>query len=72
MLEQNNQELVDQLSNGNALPVRRDEYGNLPFCFMKSESLYWVFVDIKQYQEQDQRQPKGRSVGLSFRLMPGL
>lgn len=46
MLELNKQELVDQLSNGNALPDRRDEYGNLPLRFMKSESLYWVFKSV--------------------------
>lgn len=70
MLEKN--ELISRLSNGTTLPDRRDAYDNLPFRFMKSESLYWVFEDVQYYQEQDQRQPKGRSVGLSFRVLSGL
>ncbi len=39
---------------------------------MKSESLYWVFESVQYYQEQDQRQPEGRSVGVSFRVLSGL
>ena len=66
------QELLSHLSSGDVLPDRRDEYDNLPFRFMKSESLYWVFENVQYYQEQDQRQPKGRSVGLSFRVLSGL
>lgn len=64
--------LIDRLSDDVALPDLREKYPHLPFRLLKSESLYWVFDGVQYYQEQDQRQPKGRSVGLSFRLMRGL
>ncbi len=50
----------------------RARFGPLPFNLMKSEALLWVFTDVGYWQEITRREFRGRSLGLSIRVMPGV
>lgn len=46
--------------------------GNLPFRFMKSEHLIYVFPAVRYYEQRTKREFKGRSAGTSVRVMKGV
>ena len=44
----------------------------LPFNLQKSESLVWLFKDVKYYEERVKRSYVGRSQGVSIRIAKGM
>jgi hypothetical protein len=46
--------------------------GSLPFMIGKDEKILWVFRDVELVEQKVQREFRGRSHGLSFRVMKGV
>jgi hypothetical protein len=54
------------------VPTRAKVDGNLPFNFLKTESLVWVFHDVRYIESRVSRQYVGGSRGVSVRVMKGV
>jgi hypothetical protein len=54
------------------IPERVKISGPLPFNFQKSESLVWLFQNVKYYEEKYKRKYVGGSQGVSFRVAKGV
>ena len=52
-------------------PARWDHH-NLPFRFMKSETLVWVFPDVSYLEDRVRRERVGGSTGTSVRVAKGV
>lgn len=50
----------------------RAEFGRLPFNMMKSESLVWVFPNVRYFKEITRREFRGSSMGASIRVAKGV
>lgn len=50
----------------------RAEFGRLPFNMMKSESLVWVFPNVRYFKEVTRREFRGSSMGASIRVAKGV
>lgn len=50
----------------------REQFGRLPFNMMKSESLVWVFPDVRYLKEVTRREFRGSSMGASIRVAKGV
>ena len=48
------------------------EVGELPFRFMKSEHLLWVFPETRYLEQRTKREIVGRSAGTSIRIAKGV
>lgn len=46
----------------------REQFGRLPFNMMKSESLVWVFPNVRYLKEVTRREFRGSSMGASIRV----
>ena len=46
--------------------------GNLPFKFIKSEHLLWVFPSVEYLEQKTRREIVGRSTGTSIRVVQGV
>lgn len=54
------------------VPERLRIDGNLPFNFLKSERLVWVFQNVSYYEERTRTRYVGGSQGVSVRIAKGL
>jgi hypothetical protein len=63
--------VIRELTEGK-LPQRVSVSGQLPFNFMKSEHLVWLFLSTKYYEERTRRQYVGGYQGVSVRIARGL
>ena len=63
--------VLRDLMNG-VVPHRVKLQGSLPFNFMPSEQLVWVFQDVKYYEDKTRRQYVGGYSGVSVRVAKGL
>lgn len=50
----------------------REQFGRLPFNMMKSESLVWVFPNVRYLKEVTRREFRGSSMGASIRVAKGV
>ncbi len=69
--------LLGSLSDSGIVPrfdrrAARAEFGQLPFNFMKSEALIWVFDDVGYMEQITRREYRGSSMGASFRVAKGV
>ncbi|MEO0108014.1 MAG: hypothetical protein ABIK62_02425, partial [candidate division WOR-3 bacterium] len=63
--------VLRDLSNGIA-PQRVHVTGTLPFNFMTSEHLIWIFSGVQYYEDRVQRQYVGGYQGVSIRIAKGV
>ena len=63
--------LLRELSRGK-LPQPQHIVGYVPFNFMKSEQLVWLFQDVKYYEERTRREFRGGHQGVSIRVTKGV
>ncbi len=64
------QNIVDIIQSGK-LPALAWRVPNMPFKFMKSEKLIWLFDRVEYYEHKTRREVKGRSLGANFRVTRG-
>lgn len=50
----------------------REQFGRLPFNMMKSESLVWVFPNVRYFKQVTRREFRGSSMGASVRVAKGV
>jgi hypothetical protein len=63
--------VIRDLLNG-VVPQRMKLTGGLPFNFMASEQLAWVFTGVKYLEDKTRRHYVGGSQGMSVRIAKGL
>jgi hypothetical protein len=63
--------ILRDILEGN-LPDRVKISGSLPFNFQKSETLVWLFQDVKYYEEKSRRRFEGGSQGVGLRISKGV
>ena len=54
------------------IPQRLSLSGPVPFNLQKSETLVWVFENVKYYEEKTRTEYRGGSRGVSIRVMKGV
>ncbi|MCF8032068.1 MAG: hypothetical protein K9K66_02360 [Desulfarculaceae bacterium] len=64
--------VLRDLVQGEVNPERMKIQGDLPFNFMKSEKLIWVFTNTDYYEEKTRRQYVGGHAGVSVRVVKGV
>ena len=69
--------LLNTVTEGEVIPrfdraATRARHGRLPFNFMKSEALLWLFEDTGYAEQVTSREFQGSSMGASFRVAKGV
>ena len=63
--------VIRDLTEG-VVPDRVNVHGQLPFNFLKSEKLIWVFQNVKYLEQRSQKRYVGGSQGVSIRVARGI
>ena len=64
--------IIREITEGNVPEVRLDVQGHIPFNFMKSEQLIWLFQDVDFYEQRTNTHFQGGHAGVSMRVAKGL
>jgi len=64
--------ILQQLFSGQQPTSSISINGTLPFLFQKNETPIWVYRDVQYYEQKVKKEYRGRSQGVSFRVMKGV
>lgn len=64
--------ILQQLFSGQVLTSSISINGTLPFLFQKNEQPIWVYRNVDLYEQKVKKEFRGRSQGVSFRVMKGV
>jgi hypothetical protein len=64
--------ILQQLFSGQPLTSSISINGTLPFLFQKNETPIWVYRNVQYYEQKIKKEYRGRSQGVSFRVMKGV
>lgn len=64
--------ILQQLFSGQTPTSSISINGTLPFLFQKNENPIWVYRNVQYYEQKVKKEYRGRSQGVSFRVMKGV
>lgn len=64
--------IIQQVMNGVVPTPAITIQGGLPFLLQKNEKIIWIFRNVAYYQQKTRREMRGRTQGMSFRVMKGV
>ncbi|MGL5980127.1 MAG: hypothetical protein ACRCZY_04470 [Phocaeicola sp.] len=64
--------ILQQVLNGIIPTPAITIQGGIPFLLQKNEKIIWIFRNVAYYQQKTRREMRGRTQGMSFRVMKGV
>lgn len=64
--------ILQQLFSGQTPISSISINGTLPFLFQRNENIIWVYRDVQYFEQKIKKEYRGRSQGVSFRVMKGV